>query len=198
MKIKRKRRFLTLLEVMIAMGLAMGVLSALAAFHWQMVSIGLKAEQEYADLSRQFFIRHRISEYLSEVKPPNNEFFFFSSEDPIYPGLVFCSDRGVDLNRHFANQVICRIFVYNKTLFLAVLPAKKKWDEQQPPIMVDELAEDVADFKVAFVDSEGNKTFQWEKNRKGLPAIVEFSMTIKGRSCQQKMVIPLHEKVLTL
>jgi type II secretory pathway pseudopilin PulG len=193
--ILKKKRFLTLIEVMIAMGLAMGILTALTAIHWQMVTLGVKAEREYAEMFQHLLLQNRLSNTLAHI---DNKKIFYLSEDPIYPGLVFSPTRGNDLSKTFSNDVITRVFCTKNQLFLATLPSLDKWNEQQPPILVELLADNVTDFKVQFVDSEGQNLNSWDKDIQALPAIVIFSMNIKKNRYEQKIVIPKHEKVLSL
>lgn len=197
---KIKKRHLTLLEVMIAMGLAMAILTALSTLHWQMVAIGVKAEQERAQVFNHLLLQHRISSALSHAERPDpkkSAYFYFSESDP-YVGLVFSHDHGSDLNKSFSNLVLSRLFVYEHNLYLATLPPPADWTEEQPALLVEKLAEDVTGFEIKFIDSDGQSTSTWPQDKKALPAIAIISMKIKNQFYEQRFVFPFHPKVIEL
>lgn len=192
---KIKKRHLTLLEVMIALGLAMALLTVLATSHWQMIAIGVKAENERAQMFRHLLVQHRISSFLSHVK--SSKYFYFSESDP-YVGLVFTHDQANDLNKQFSNEVLTRLFVYDGKLWLATLPPPAKWTEEQPQLLVEELADEVTNFTITFTDNKGITSFNWPQERKELPVIISISMKIAGSDYKQKVVLLTQVKALEL
>lgn len=180
---------------MIALGLAMGLLTVLTSTHYYMVALGVKAEREGADMHRRLLLHHRIGTFLNHVEAAKP--FYFSQSDP-YVGLVFTHDHGNDLNKAFSGSVLTRLFVYENQLWLATLPSPENWTEEQPPIIVELLAEKVTDFAVRFVDDKGQESSTWNLDRKELPGVVHIRMNIANQPYEQKVVFPKHSKVIEL
>lgn len=188
---KLKKRPLTLLEVILAMILSMALLTGLAGIHWQMTAIGIKAENEREEQFRYQLLRHRITTLLGKVKAPekSKDRFFFISETAPYEGVVFSYDNGNSLNKPFSNNVISRLFLHDGQLLLVTLPVPSQWTEEQPPHLMEVLADEVTEFEVDPL---------YDESEKGLPAILTLRMKINGKPFEQRVVLPLHPKVVVL
>ncbi len=195
-----KKREMTLIEVLVSLGLAMAILTLLASLHWQMVTIGQKAENERRELFSQLLVKQRIHSCFNTLKRPNKKqhTFFYTSDSVPFDGLVLSYDRGNDLNKAFSNEVVARFFIQDKKLMLAIMPSPKKWDAGTPPLLIEELASDVSAFQLEFMDSDGNTFREWPPEKEELPAVVTFSMKIGANPYKQKIVIPSSLKVVAL
>lgn len=187
---KIKKRYMTLIEILVSLGLATFILTALATVHWQVVALGVKAEKERNELFTQVLIQYRIADLFSLM---DDKYFYFSENEP-YAGLVFTYDRGNDLNKLLSGQVLARLFVYENKLMLATLPAPNQWTSEQPPIHVEQLADKVTHFRVNFVDANGLRSETWTQERKELPAIVIVAMNIDNKPHEHRIVIPEHPR----
>ncbi|MFA6916039.1 MAG: hypothetical protein WC222_06560 [Parachlamydiales bacterium] len=168
------RRFFTLIEVLIALGLTSIIMSTLTYFYFQIQSINTKTEKSLKKLYELSYLENRLSEVIPKAlaeNTPKKDFYFYTSElNSEYikqgsPSLVFMYDNGIDINKALSNNTLGRLFVDNKRrLILATWPSPKRWKEGSSPIVVKEvLAENVDSISFKFFvapDIDRNKVPQ--------------------------------------
>ena len=147
MMFRIRRRFLTLLEVMIAMGLSMVLISVVVYFYQQLSLINIAMDKAQNEHFQKRFLEYRLNAVIPmAVSPSNKNFHFFIS--PNIQGLfkdksqslVFTFDNGVKLNKQMSDLVIGRLFLdKDDKLTLATWPINKRWVENEPPPMSKEV-----------------------------------------------------------
>ncbi len=173
------RRTFTLLEMIIAMALAMILLTTLMYFYRDIAKMGQKAEA----LSDSYFYWQYAGSRLADILPTavgesskqEHDFLFYTIDDspltkPGSPSLVFIFDNGVSLDKLFSNHVLGRLFVdYHNRLVLMYGPTLKRWDVDKkglPPMKKEILKENVDAIAFEFfVPPDKSRT---KKNLKGL------------------------------
>ena len=160
LKIKEKR-FVTLLETLIALALTVAVLSTLLFFYRQIVSLNIQDEQIQKEGFKLRYIENRLSSIIPQAVPfsDKNDSFFFTVSDPggiFHPkspiSLIFTFDNGVDLNKMFSNHVLGRLFLDARGNFcLTTWPAPNRWVQgSHIPIKLEILLEKVSELKFSF------------------------------------------------
>lgn len=151
MQTKRKanRRFVTLLEMLIAITLAMLVLSALAYFYRQIDSINQAAEVQQGELFKRLYLSTRLTDIIPKAVSPQSkkgDFYFYTNTGgnasllPNSANLIFTYDNGIKLDQQFSNHVLGRLFVdKEKRLCIAVWPSTDRWEEFHTPQMKCEV-----------------------------------------------------------
>lgn len=148
---KVQRRPFTLLEVLIAMGLAAVLLTALLGAY-QYVNMTSYAQQKaQKEAFQKRLLQERLSTILTSALSPTQvkkeDFAFFTLDN----GLAFVYDRGVDVDPFFANDVLARLYVHDDKLMLAMWPLKSRWKEGgSPPMKQEVLMEGVSHIEFRF------------------------------------------------
>lgn len=192
----RRRQMMTFLEVIIAMGLAMLVLTTLIFFYRQINDINSKMEKLEKSAFEQSYIELRLAQVMSQAVPPNNnDAFFYTNVN----SLVLSFMNGVDLDKKFSNLVLGRFYLdKNKNFCLATWPSPKTWKAGEPiPMKKEVLLSDVDAVSYDFFVppekdrsriSKGSITVEpkatwhkdWSKDYKQLPAMIRIHLTKKG------------------
>ncbi len=156
-----QRRFVLLLEVIIAMLLTMILLSVLLSFYVQIGKINAAQEIEQERSFRKLYLSTRLSTILPRVVPVNNadkDFMFFTTMNNDSqtkggtPALFFTFDNGVKLNPDFSNHVLAKLYLnQKKQLCLGIWPSPSRWtDAAIPPMKREVLFENVEDLSFSF------------------------------------------------
>lgn len=137
------RRTMTLLELLISMGLAMLLLTALTYFYSDLGALHRQAEKQEDIAFQMRYLESRLSTILPATlseRDLKDNFFFFTSGDlhgllaPNNPSLVFVFDGGVNFNEQQVSQLLGRLYLDQKQRFcLATWPVHKEWDPNRPP-----------------------------------------------------------------
>lgn len=174
---KYRKRFFTLLEVLISLGLTVVVLTTLTYFYRQVSDLNAKAEVLEKEGFKMRYVESRFSKIFPLATPPgkkNGDFFFFTVSDPgtIFAqsspvSLIFTFDNGVDLAKDFSNIVLARIFLdEKKRLSMAMWPSPQKWKLGATiPMRLEVLLEDVDQLKLSFFVAPDRK-WQLDDNAK--------------------------------
>jgi hypothetical protein len=169
-----KKHPITLIELMIAIGLTMVILTTLTFFYSQVSNINKKMDQTENEAFKMLYVESRLSRVIPRVPPETDsdiEFFFFTDTDVsglLKPGsqsLVFTFDNGVKLDRQISYYVTGRLFLDEKGRFiLATWPTPKRWKEGVPIEMKKEiLMENVDSLEFRFfVPPEKGKTNKYK------------------------------------
>lgn len=189
---KKRRRQITLLELMIAMGLMMIILSTLAYFYMQLEEINRESEIEQKRLFKQLYLSTRLADILPKTQSPKNEknsayFYTTTSSDPaILSGttsLVFTYDNGVKLDPQFSNRVLGRLFLDKEhRLCLAVWPSSERWEEgHAPPMKSEVLLDDVESIDYRFyVPPKKDREKVWKQAGMTVKLPEGFPETLEG------------------
>jgi hypothetical protein len=125
MKLKTKRHYVTLIEVLIATVLTMILLTAITFFYRQVSLINFESEKLQKDQFRSAYIENRLSTIIPKIISPTDihkDFYFFTSDVYAQDGnqsLVFTYDGGVQLGKDDSHHQLGKLYVYEKKLILA-------------------------------------------------------------------------------
>ncbi|MCB1111240.1 MAG: hypothetical protein H7A37_06665 [Chlamydiales bacterium] len=136
------KRHLTLLELLIALGLTVMVLTTLTYFYRQVDMIDRNIDRIQRESFEMRFIENRLAHVIPTIVSPRNEkkdYFLQSGRDNgdllFKRGsetLLFTFDNGVDLDKQFSNHVLGRLFVDGEdNLVLAYWPSPKRWEKDE-------------------------------------------------------------------
>jgi len=157
-----RRRFATLLEVLIALSLTTIILTTLSFFYLQIDTLNRESERVQIESFKRRFLQYRLTQIFPQTltfKGRNEDIsFFFSStfsEGLFLQGtesLVFAYDNCVNLDTTFAAEVLARLYVDLEGRFcLGIWPAPKRWAENElPPMKKEILFEGVEMLKFQF------------------------------------------------
>lgn len=189
-----KKRPFTLLEVLIALGLTMMVLTFLLLAYAQAerVSSGWR-QQEQKEFSK-LFLQHRLGEVFRNLEEVNQEKTFFFTLDeapgvtlPQMPVLVFSYDNGFLRDPYLSRSVLGALFVDSKgVLTLITWPERELWgDLTLPPFHREVLMEDLVLFQLEFFQTKGEKEAAWIKEAwtkeiKSFPAAIKLTAMKKN------------------
>jgi hypothetical protein len=148
-----KKRYASLIEVLIAMVLTVLVLMTLMFFYRQTTSINSEIEKVKTEHFRLRFVEKRLSDVLTRTisdKGKKTDFLFFSLNDeglglPGSQSLIFTFNNGVSKDKAFSNDVVGRLYLdQQKRLILAYWPLPKRWEgSSQLPMKKETLLEGV-------------------------------------------------------
>lgn len=150
-----RRRFFSLIEVLISLALMSIILTTLSYFYYQVNLLHIASQKEQSKAFRLRYAESRLGDTLPKTvspKDPLNDFYFYTStsSESIYQQgshyLVFTFDNCVNLvDPLFSNHVLGQIFVDNKkNLTLSLAPSPNKWETNQPvPVQREVLLENV-------------------------------------------------------
>lgn len=136
------RRYVTLLELIIAMMLTSLVLVALNYFYLDIVHIGTMTDKVRNEGFYMHYIENRLLNTVSKAIPKKDQArdsAFFSTNDAglAKPGsqtLVFMFDNGVSLDKEFSNHVLGRLYLDPQgNLTLTYWPSPKRKERPDSP-----------------------------------------------------------------
>jgi len=196
-----RRRFVTLLELLIAMGLVSILLTVLMGIYSQTVktqhSIERSLQSNFQLLYAQFRLNQVIPTILNPADDKDNQGWAFYTQSP--HSLVFTYDNGAGSGSLFSNEVIGRLFVDQQNrLMLLTWPVPKRYADVDPPMRVEVLLENVSGLTFDFYKPEPSETKQqkisperktgeygsgfttWSPQEKDLPALMRIIVTCEG------------------
>lgn len=174
----KTKRFLTLIELLIAMALTTLVLSVLFYFYRDIDWLNQDMEKSQREAFRLSYVQSRLSDILPNIVSPRTEiedFFFYVSHEggDLFkqgnPSLVFTYNFGANRNPQFANHVIGRLYLdpYNN-FYLATLPSPKQWSPTSLEMKKELLLENVESLAFKFyVPPEKDRSNMGNKAPKG-------------------------------
>ncbi|MCB1118337.1 MAG: type II secretion system protein [Chlamydiia bacterium] len=213
----KKHRLFTLLEILISLGLATILLSALLYFYRFITTVDAaiqKTEIEsfasralHARLNRLFLTtigrKNEKDQVVFYTTDPNLSLFRIGS-----PTLIFRTDNGANLAEASAGIVVNRLFVDTSgRLILATWSSPERWiDTNPPPIHYEVLAEQVSGVYFLFYVTQDvvNEQFpeliqgrwlqSWLRDYGAIPAMVKVILTIQGKDTAEVLTFPLIDK----
>jgi hypothetical protein len=155
------KRPMTMLETLIALSLAMLILSTLTFFYRQVATLNNQVDTMQKEGFRMRYVENRLAAVLPNAvseKDEKKDFFFFSTSSTWAfamqgsPTLFFTYDNGIRLDKVFSNHVIGRLFLDNQGRFcLASWPSPNRWvDGTDPPMKLEVLLEGVKELRFGF------------------------------------------------
>lgn len=156
-----RKRFLTMLELLISMSLTVMILGVLTYFYHQMTLAGAVLDRQQQENFEERYVEHRLGTALPHAIPPGEKsgnFHFFTTFNaaaismPGSPSLVFVFDNCVQSNKDMAYLVIGRIMLdQDGRLLLVTWPSEKRWEENEPiPQTYEVLMEGVKQLSFSF------------------------------------------------
>jgi len=201
------RRHMTLLEVMIAMGLAVMVLTTLTYFYSDIDSLNREMERIQKESFHNLYVENRLSMILPRAvseRDSKKDFYFFTSTTPGgffkagSTNLVFTFDNGVMLDKDFSNHVLARLYLDPQNrLCLATWPSPKRWNPVGLTSMKKEvLLENVEQLQFSFyvppekdrskwgvaskpLEIKGPWVNEWRSEYKQLPTLIKVELVKK-------------------
>lgn len=185
MKIKRT---FTLLEVLIALGLTMLILTFLLLAYADAERISsMWREKEQVQFSR-IFLQHRLGEVFRNLEEADQEATFFFTFDgvpgvslPSSPILVFSYDNGFLRDPALSRSVLGALFLDTTgALNLLTWPERELWgDLQVPPFHREVLMENLTQITLEFfqMNEEQEPLWVkegWSKEEKSIPGAIKL------------------------
>jgi len=188
----KRRRHMTLLEVLIATSLSAILITVVVYFYQQLSLINIKMDKVQNEQFQKRFAEYRLNAILPKiVSPSNKDFHFFISPDPQglfkenSSSLVFTFDNNIKLDKKMADLVVGRLYLDRENqLILATWPIPKRWKENDlTPMAKEVIMENVTTLRFDFYNppdkgplkivnkQDSNEIAQKRENRK-LPAII--------------------------
>jgi len=181
------RRFLTLIELLIALSLAAAALTFLNLFFYQADLLGKKADVRAEESFKKRVLLSSLSRVMPRIFPDR---FLLSDEG----GLLFDFDNGVQFDPLFSNRVIGRLFLSSEgELLLALWPEQKLWkDLTELPIKKKVLLDRVEALRFSFYSpSLGSWVEKWEDEELKLPPLVKIAVERDGE--ERSLIFPLNK-----
>ncbi len=148
MPLRISRRPITLIEMLIAMTLTIGILMTLTFFYRQVTEIGLETDRIRAANFKKRYIETRLAKILPKAIGKTDrarDFLFFSTGDEGLTkngsqSLIFTFDNQISLDKDLTGHVLGRIYLDSKgNLFIAYWPSPKRLESWEGVPMKKEL-----------------------------------------------------------
>lgn len=216
LNLKLLKRYVSLIEVLIAMVLTVLVLSTLLFFYQQISFISIDIDKVKAEHFNLRYVENRLSEILPRTinEKDKKDFAFFSlNDDGIGMGgsqsLIFTFDNDISRDNAFSNNVIGRLYLDKQgALTLAYWPVPKRQEKGGTvPMKKEILMEGVDSLSFEFFippektgepssnkppekpspEPKGNWRKQlWLKEYKTLPAMVKLHVGLKNEKGEKE------------
>lgn len=217
----RKRRCMTLLEMLIAVSLTALLLTLLAGFYHQIAYLDKKSEQLQQDNFQVRYLESRLAAILPKILPEYKisgrkcpHFYFFSSGDlggllaSGSQSLVFIYDSGANLDKNRPPCSLGRLFLDPKGRFcLASWPLLKDWNSAMPAVTKKEvLLEGIETLKFKFYTAPQRDTQRLlsklkmiDKNRTAtIPRVENTDPWVEEWKAENNTLPPMIKIFLTL
>jgi hypothetical protein len=170
------RRYLTLLEMLIAMTMTVVILMVLASFYHNASYVGIELDRMKTENFSLRYLENRLMSILPlTLKQGRSEFLFFSLDNDGLnaqnsQSLIFTFNNGDSLDKIFSNVVIGRLYLDpDNALTLAYWPMPKRVDKAGVaiPMKKEVLMNDVESLHFEFyIPPEEQKKEQEEQETK--------------------------------
>lgn len=173
-----KRCYFTMIEILVAMGLAMGVLIALMGFYSYVAYIGKMGKDLEKKTFDTLYLQTRLSDLIPQSIPYykstksrkkdqelETDYNFFTSNGNGSPSLTFLFENKTSNNSMFSGKSLGRVYVNEKKqLSFALFPSPMRWNTAgEVPVKIEILAEDVDSIKWSFFTPlEANRDEMWQ------------------------------------
>jgi len=194
-----KKRFFTLLEVIIGLFLAAILLTYIFSFFSEITHIEknmrIASEKVLSKNSLKIKLDTIFSKIVDKNAPKEPSFYTLKNGNELY----FVYDNGIDPSPSFSSMVFARLYLEKNNLILETHPidffTKKK---NKPRIYREEiLAKNITSLSFIFLEKTVPKTIQensfasstsWEKDH--LPSSLKITLTIEKSPCSFIFFLP--------
>jgi hypothetical protein len=213
-----RKRYMTLLEVMIAMALLSGLLVIVFGFFGELSILNRYTKDSLQASFQKRYVEARLSDVFSHLVNENHtgkKFYFFTLKDEAspFPSLVFSFNNGSVLDPHVASDVLGRLFVdQDKRLCLAVWPLKEEQGDWRSHAKIECLLEHVEHLSFYFLAAPqvektiekkeqkeplwGQWQTEWLKEFEEMPIIVKIDLN-PSTSIETKLTAENSSKVFS-
>lgn len=168
-----KKRSLTLIEIMIALGLAGLLLTTLFSFYQQLFITRAQLQKSKEVATQRIWVQERLIQVFSQIATEVEEdlglAFYLGKEASAQSSVLnFYYDNGMDPDPHYSGVIKAMLFLnQKKELLLQLSPSRK-----------EVLMEGVKDLQVLFFDPK-EKVWgsDWENQEGGLPPMIKLTLT---------------------
>jgi hypothetical protein len=177
MQAKRKLYF-SMIEVLVAMGLAMSAFAALMGFYAYVSYMGKRGKEIEKQSFETLYLQNRLAELLPQAIPYykstkkkkesaelKTNYNFFTSQYGNSPGLTFLFNNGGSNNSTFSGVALGKIYLNTKKqLVFALFPSPLRWEPSGvPPMKTEVLAEGVDRIAWSFFSGmDVNRDLMWK------------------------------------
>lgn len=210
---KRQRRYITLLEMLIAMILVSVVLSAALYFYGYVIHVNQATEEVERSNFAMRYLQDRLSYVFTFAAHPKKKEQFFFNPTPLHglfkdgtSALIFTYDNGINQNTPFSGLVLGCLYVDKAgVLRLTTWPDRKDWDESKlPPLHQEVFLDNIEGLSFEFYalplkDSPvvpGTWVAEWKRDYKKLPGMVKVLVKRQGVPLTFAFPIPAEEATL--
>lgn len=133
----KSRRYITFIELLIAMALTSVILTVLFYFYRDIDWLNQDMEKSQREAFKLAYVQNRLGDVLPNAVSPRTlegDFFFFVSQDANgllktgNPSLVFTYNFGPNRDPQFANHDLGRLYLDKQNhLSLATMPSPNRW-----------------------------------------------------------------------
>ena len=166
----KKKRSLTLIEVIVALGLTAIVLGTLFTFYRQLFGTKAELQKSKEIVFQRVWLQERLSQLFSNAlyKKEGSVFYTAHPSGSIGSALYLYFDNGVDPDPVYCNEVNGMIYLGDdKLLKLCIFPDR-----------LETLMEDVCSVKFSFFDDDTKEwTTQWPHDKQDIPLMVKIFVT---------------------
>lgn len=177
-KAKTRRRAVTLLEVVIALGLTSIVLFFLFGYYRQLTMIDLETEKVQECLSARARVQTRLMQIFASFpkEEKEGEGFLYTDTTPegLDLSLLFAFDQGIDSDPKLCGLVKAVLFLSrDKKLKLRILAIDEKTEARDEVLM-----ENVKSLAFSFFDPAEEKwESDWKKDAASFPSMIKVILT---------------------
>ncbi|HKY99603.1 MAG TPA: DUF1494 domain-containing protein [Rhabdochlamydiaceae bacterium] len=173
LKLLRRHKPFTLLEVIIAMGLTTLLLGILFRYYHQVSVANLKTQQVRQKIFSLSLFQEKLGQIFSQLSSGEENVSFCTREirESVQSALLFKYNNGVDPDPSFCDELDGMLYLdKNKLLSLVI------WSKGGNP-RKEILLENVAKTSFRFFDTSDNSWQDvWSKENDNLPTLIELSI----------------------
>ena len=209
---------MTLIELMIAMGLTLLVISTMSYFFRHVNAINRAMDNLQEESFQKRYLESRLMDIIPKAvsaTDQKHDFLFFSAPDSAglfknrTQSILLTFDNCVNLDSNFSSHVLGRLYLDEEDRFcLAMWPSYKRWKENEiPPMKKEILLENVEELRFEFFAAPdkgktrrkkpkielppnlfGEWTNEWKSQYQQLPAIVKIHLIHKVKDEEELMI----------
>lgn len=190
-----RKRYFTLLELLIALVLLSGLMSALSTMIYYQLKVTQVTVVKNKELFKRAYTQGRLYEALSKLLPPEASYDVFYTDNS---DLIFTYEPPPQSDPIFADEVEGRYILDGTTLVWEVRPSPRLWPTETT-VLRETLMEGVQSLTWTFMDDAGTETNFWPTGANAIPAQMKLSVALDGYTNPFVMAfifyqtVPVHE-----
>ncbi len=169
----RQRRYLSLMEVLVALTLFSIILTFLLGTYLSFNHLNRSQEILHEKAIQNRYMKTRLQRMFSSLMPNDESAAFLTLHYNNSPSLVFTYHNGVNINPRACNMVLAGLFVQreNEKKHLCLAVWEKPEDLKRSPILRQEvLMKDIEKLHFTFIDEENERSTWSDKSR--IPTLI--------------------------